>query len=88
MTTHHPYAILGAKIATPGWTGTPMTLAYHDSASMPQTPNGSTVLAWQNTGTQNSDGTLAVTSGGARRISGRAGAGQSAEHPGAELEGQ
>ena len=40
MTSHHPmkFAVIGAQVSTPNWTGTPLTLAWHDSASMPQTP--------------------------------------------------
>jgi hypothetical protein len=66
MTSHHPtkFSIIGAQISTPNWTGSPITLAWHDSAAMPQTPNGSTVLAWLNTATQNNDGSLIATSGG------------------------
>src|SRR4051812_22880756 len=48
----------------PNWNGSPLTLAQYDTASMPQTTYGSMVLAYQNTGTQNSAGTLVVTSGG------------------------
>ena len=67
MTSHHPmkFAVIGAQVSTPNWTGAPLTLAWHDSAAMPQTPNGSTVLAWQNSATQNNDGTLALTSASA-----------------------
>ena len=67
MTTHHflpKFSIIGAQVSTPNWTGTPITLAWHDSAAMPQTPNGSTVLAWLNTSQQNNDGSLIATSGG------------------------
>lgn len=65
MTTHHPqkFSILGAQVVTPNWTGAPTTLNWHDSVSMPQTPTGSTVLAWQNTATGNNDGQLSVTTG-------------------------
>jgi hypothetical protein len=64
--TKHPtkFSIIGAQVSTPNWTGTPITLAWHDNAVMPQTPNGSTVLAWQNTSTLNNDGSLVATSGG------------------------
>ncbi len=64
MAHHTKFSIIGAQVTTPNWTGAPLTLAWHDSAAMPQTPNGSTVLAWLNTATQNNDGTLAATSGG------------------------
>jgi hypothetical protein len=46
------------------WTGEPLTLEVDDSAEMPQTPNGSTVLAWRNVANLNNQGTLALTSGG------------------------
>ncbi len=66
MTTHQPtkFSIIGAQVSTANWTGTPITLAWHDNAAMPQTPNGSTVLAWLNTSAQNNDGSLALTSAG------------------------
>jgi len=63
--THPPkFVIIGAQVSTPNWTGTPITLAWHDSAAMPQTPNGSTVLAWLNTSSGNNDGSLVATSAG------------------------
>src|SRR5262245_53809504 len=58
------YELLGANVATPNWNGAPLTLAVNDSASMPQTTNGSMVLAYQNKATQNNMGTLILTSGG------------------------
>jgi hypothetical protein len=55
-----------AKSATAvNWDGSPLTLAVNASAQMQQTPLASLALAWQNMATQNDDGTLAVTSGGA-----------------------
>lgn len=57
-------AILGANLANPDWDGSPETLAVHDSAAMPQTTNGSMILAFQNLAATNSAGTLAISSGG------------------------
>ena len=36
-TKERKFEILGVKLATPSWTGAPLTLAVHDSATMPQT---------------------------------------------------
>jgi hypothetical protein len=44
------------------WNGEPLTLETKDSAEMPQTSNGSTVLAWRNVANQANQGTLALTS--------------------------
>jgi hypothetical protein len=46
------------------WDGAPLTLAQNEQAIMPQTPNGSAVLAWLNMATQNNSGTLALTTDG------------------------
>ncbi len=46
------------------WDGTALTLVQNDQVTMPQTPNGSAILAWRNTATQNLGGTLALTMGG------------------------
>lgn len=59
-----PYAIIGNFIIVDTWDGSPITLNPNDNANMPITPNGSLVLAYQNTSTINTMGTLAVTSGG------------------------
>ena len=45
------------------WNGSSVTLAPGQSVTMPLTPNGSTVLAWQNLGRK--AGQLILTSGGA-----------------------
>jgi hypothetical protein len=58
------FAILGANLSDPNWSGAPLTLAWHESAAMPQTPNGSMILGRQNVSLQNNDGTLGLTSGG------------------------
>jgi hypothetical protein len=63
-TKERKFEILGVKLATPSWTGAPLTLAVHDSATMPQTPNGSLVFAYQNMATVNNAGQLALTTGG------------------------
>jgi len=57
------FAVIGANVTDPEWDGSPMTLAWHESAAMPQTTNGSMVVAWQNTSDQNNDGTLSLSSG-------------------------
>ncbi|HYW09551.1 MAG TPA: hypothetical protein VE913_21495 [Longimicrobium sp.] len=59
-----PYAILGRFSVTDTWDGSPLVLAVNESATMPQTPNGSMVLSYQNVATQNNRGELVVTSGG------------------------
>src|SRR6202166_124094 len=64
MNTGHKFEILGAKMSNPNWTGTPTTLAVDDSVGMPQTPNGTMMVAYENKTGTTSDGTLAVTSGG------------------------
>jgi hypothetical protein len=46
------------------WDGSPTTLNPNDNINLPQTTNGSLVLAYQNTSTTNNNGTLSVTSGG------------------------
>ena len=53
-----------AAIANDDWNGSPLTLAQYDSAMMPQTANGSMVVAWQNAAQLNNDGTLMLVSGG------------------------
>ncbi len=47
-----------------GWDGAGRTLAPNEQVVMPQTPNGSVVLAWKNMAAQNSDGTLAIATVG------------------------
>lgn len=63
------YELLGANIANPNWDGSPLTLAVNDTALMPQTTNGSMVLAYQNSSTKNNQGTLIYTTGGAPPVS-------------------
>jgi hypothetical protein len=53
-----------AAIANSDWNGSPLTLARYDSAMMPQTANGSMIVAWQNAAQLNNDGTLMLASGG------------------------
>jgi hypothetical protein len=57
------FNILGQSVVTPNWTGSPMTLALRDSATMPQTSNGSMIVAFQNTSVLNNAGKLGLTSG-------------------------
>ncbi|WP_457151456.1 hypothetical protein [Mesorhizobium sp. P5_C1] len=63
MATTAKFDILGANASNPNWDGSPLTLAYHDSAAMPQTTNGSMIFAYQNTASLNNAGKLALTSG-------------------------
>src|SRR5271163_289616 len=46
------------------WGGAPLTVAQIEQAVMPQTPNGSAVLAWRNAAAQSLDRTLALTTDG------------------------
>ena len=62
--THLPYRVLGQQVVNANWNGSPLTLQQYDSATMPQTPNGSLILAYVNQATQNNQGTLAYTTGG------------------------
>lgn len=66
MRSASPFVILGANVSNPNWDGSPMTLNYHESASMRHTPDGSMVLACQNTSEQNNLGKLTWTSGGSK----------------------
>ena len=63
------YALLGATSVNPKWTGAPTTLQTGDSVTMPQTPNGSLVVAYFNRATQNNQGTLTYTSGASVPVS-------------------
>ncbi|RUW46578.1 hypothetical protein EOA32_31255, partial [Mesorhizobium sp. M1A.F.Ca.ET.072.01.1.1] len=66
MATTAKFEILGANASTTNWDGSPLTLAYRESAAMPQTTNGSMVLAYQNTASLNNAGKLGLTSGGSQ----------------------
>jgi len=66
MATTAKFNILGANQSNANWDGSPITLAYRESAAMPQTTNGSMILAYQNTSTMNNAGKLALTSGGSQ----------------------
>ena len=57
------FQIIGRRVVNANWDGSPITLNQYDGVTMPQAPNGSTVLGWQNIATQNNDGTLIVSSG-------------------------
>jgi len=57
------FQIIGRQVVNLQWDGSPVTLNQNDGVSMPQAPNGPTVLGWQNFALQNNDGTLIVTSG-------------------------
>lgn len=57
------FAILGQSLVTSSWNGSPTTLAVRDGVTMPQTTNGSMILAFQNASDMNNAGKLAMTSG-------------------------
>ncbi|MFD2058373.1 hypothetical protein ACFSQT_36400 [Mesorhizobium calcicola] len=57
------FTILGQSLVNDNWDGSPVELAVRDSVAMPQTPNGSMILAFQNASELNNDGKLAMTSG-------------------------
>jgi hypothetical protein len=61
-----PFAVIGRFRVTATWNGAPLVLQVNDNANMPQTTNGSMVLTYENLAEQNNQGTIAVTSGGAR----------------------
>jgi hypothetical protein len=60
----YDFSIIGVDASNPSWNGSPLTLNPNDNANMPQAPNGSLVLAYQNKATINTMGQLAITSGG------------------------
>jgi len=66
VATGPAYAILGKTLAQPAWDGSATTLAQYASVAMPQTPNGSMMLAYMNLSKRNSDGKLAWTSGASK----------------------
>src|SRR5881394_3009288 len=57
------FFVLGVNVTAGNWDGSPTTLAWHESAEMPQTVNGSMIVTWLNIAEQNNDGTLALSSG-------------------------
>ncbi|RUW46367.1 hypothetical protein EOA32_31770 [Mesorhizobium sp. M1A.F.Ca.ET.072.01.1.1] len=57
------FNILGQSLTATDWDGSPTTLAVRDGVSMPQTPNGSMILAFQNASLMNNAGKLALTTG-------------------------
>jgi hypothetical protein len=59
----NPPGLPGAAISNDDWDGSPLTLAQYEHANMPQTANGSMVVAWRNVATENNDGTLVMSSG-------------------------
>jgi hypothetical protein len=60
------FNILGQSLVETNWNGSPLTLAFRDSATMSPTSNGSMILAYQNTSQFNNDGRLSLTSGGSQ----------------------
>lgn len=68
MSSKPKFQVLGAALATTTWDGSPVTISPPDGVTMPQTTNGSMVLAYQNNSTMNNNGKLALTSGGSQPI--------------------
>lgn len=58
------FEILGVKVSNPNWDGTPTVMAVDDSLIIPQTPNGTMIVAFQNQSKRNNDGQVTLTSGG------------------------
>jgi hypothetical protein len=53
---------LKSQAVTEEWNGEPLTLEAGENAAIPQTPNGSTVFAYQNMAAMNNSGSLLLTS--------------------------
>ncbi len=68
MSSKPKFQVLGAALSTTTWDGSPVTISPPDGVTMPQTTNGSMVLAYQNNATMNNNGKLALTSGGSQPI--------------------
>jgi len=62
MSASPQFLVLGVNVTAADWDGSPTTLAWHESAAMPQTVDGSMIVAWLNIAEQNNDGTLAMSS--------------------------
>jgi hypothetical protein len=58
------YLVIDHNSVNGAWDGSPTTLNPNDNVNLPQSTNGSLVLAYQNTSTSGNNGTLSVTSGG------------------------
>lgn len=62
--TEHLFQVIDQNPINKTWDGSPITLNPNDNVNLPQSTNGSMVLAYQNMATVNNAGTLSVTSGG------------------------
>jgi hypothetical protein len=60
------FTLIGQNSVNAAWNGSPTTLNVNSNISVPQTPNGTTILAVTNQATQNNSGSLAITSGGSQ----------------------
>lgn len=58
------YAIIDQGTVDSAWDGSPRVLIENQNVVMPQTPNGTIIFAYWNKTSQNSDGSISVTSGG------------------------
>ncbi|CAM2069756.1 hypothetical protein SCOR_30555 [Sulfidibacter corallicola] len=66
---HHSdfsFEVLGRNSVQDSWNGQPTSLLKDQNLNMPQTPDGTMILAATNQATENNQGTLAITSGGSQ----------------------
>lgn len=59
------FMVIDQNTVNAAWNGSPTTLQVSQNINMPQTPNGTMILAAQDAATQNNQGVLSLTSGGA-----------------------
>jgi len=62
------YKIISQFVVNKAWDGSPLVLNPNEGAAMPETPNGSMILAYENKSTENNQGKIALTSGGSDPI--------------------
>ncbi|MDQ1470765.1 MAG: hypothetical protein QOJ99_2245 [Bryobacterales bacterium] len=60
------FTVIDQMSVNAAWNGSPVTLNPGQNVNLPQTTNGSMVLVYQNMATQNNNGQLSLTSGGAQ----------------------
>jgi hypothetical protein len=58
------FMVIDQNQVNSAWNGIPTTLQVNQNVNMPQTANGTMILAAQNNATQNNQGVLSITSGG------------------------
>jgi len=60
----HGFLVIDQNAVNKSWDGSPTTLNPNDNVNLPQSTNGSMVLAYENMSKVNNAGTLSLTSGG------------------------